>query len=109
MSLLLSSTNQPIVSLRRQRYSKPCPRGCGRRCDRSAKQCRVCLEERYRQIHGGDVTQPQLESQRQIDTAERAGYCLEGDYCARWHCRLCDGYWLGRINEHDCPVRKENA
>jgi hypothetical protein len=31
----------------------------------------------------------------------RAGTCLDGDNCPRYHCRACGGYWLGNI-EHTC-------
>lgn len=36
-------------------------------------------------------------------TVERAGTCLDGDNCPRYHCRACGQYWLGNA-PHTCGV-----
>jgi hypothetical protein len=38
-------------------------------------------------------------------TIERAGTCLDGDNCPRYHCRLCGQYWLGN-ERHTCGLSR---
>lgn len=46
--------------MNRERYSKPCPRGCGNRCDRKAQQCAACHN------HGRVTEAPKTRTERRM-------------------------------------------